>query len=135
MISRPTARTLSRVLASSSRQFHATATGRQHILDASPERFTQAVSGSKTVLVDFYADWCGPCRALTPLLKQLVKPESEKFDLMTVNTDDQQELAMKYKIRALPTVVAFRNGEPVGQFTGALPAPRVQAFLEEISGR
>ncbi|KAM0792915.1 hypothetical protein ACM66B_002675 [Microbotryomycetes sp. NB124-2] len=121
--------------ASPARQLHATASSRQHILDASPEQFNKAVSGSRVVLVDFYADWCGPCRMLTPILKQAIKPESSKFDLMTVNTDNEQDLAMKYKIRALPTVIAFKDGQPVGQFTGARNQQGVEAFLHEIGSQ
>jgi len=92
----------------------------------------------KVVLVDFYADWCNPCKMLSPILEELTKDDSvqsgsgRSLDLVTVDSDVQVQLAMKYKIRSLPTVIAFRDGEPVSQFMGALPEHRVRHFLMSV---
>ncbi|KAH9066210.1 thioredoxin-like protein [Lactarius vividus] len=104
--------------------------------------FSRVTSATKTnervVLVDFYADWCGPCKALSPVLEKLAGEVETKtgsgrpIDLVTVDTDVHGSLAQKYQVRALPTVVAFRDGEPVKQFVGALPEGGVRKFLEEV---
>lgn len=92
----------------------------------------------KIVIVDFHADWCGPCRALGPILKRvtadgvLTSGSGKSFDLVTIDTDDQGELAMKYGVRALPTVIAFKDGAQVAQFVGAIPEPKVTEFLESV---
>jgi putative thioredoxin len=84
------------------------------------------------VVVDFWAPWCGPCRALTPVLEKLVGQRGGEVLLAKVNTDEQQNLAMKYGIEALPTVVAFRNGKPTLSFQGALPEPQLVDFLDRV---
>ncbi|KAK4048060.1 hypothetical protein OIO90_005961 [Microbotryomycetes sp. JL221] len=114
------------------RSFHSARTQWQHHLDATPQQFNETISSSKLVVVDFYADWCGPCRFLTPILKKVINVDHDKVDLMTINTDDQQELALKYKIRALPTVVAFKEGQAVGQFVGAKNEQDVRQFVDNL---
>lgn len=90
------------------------------------------------MLVDFYAEWCGPCKVLSPVLEKVAGDIETKtgsgrpIDLVTVDTDVHGALAQKHQVRALPTVVAFRDGEPVKLFVGAMPEPAVRRFLEEI---
>ncbi|GAA6010856.1 hypothetical protein JCM11491_004568 [Sporobolomyces phaffii] len=93
-----------------------------------------AINGSKPVLVDFYADWCGPCRFLTPVLEKVVTDDTG-VDLMKVDTEQEFELAQKYKIRSLPTVMAFKNGQVIGQFIGAQQEGGVRKFLDEIKSK
>ncbi|KAG8946486.1 hypothetical protein FRC04_011662 [Tulasnella sp. 424] len=122
----------------SRRAFHASRFAKEHYLDATPEVFEKQVLNAsdpnKLVLVDFYADWCGPCKTLTPLLKRMTSDVSEtdgkKVDLVTVDTDTQAELAQKYDIRALPTVTAFKGGKPLGHFVGAIPPPELSKALK-----
>ncbi|KAH8995482.1 thioredoxin-like protein [Lactarius akahatsu] len=114
----------------------------EHFHGADETTFSRVTSATKTnervVLVDFYADWCGPCKALSPVLEKLAGDVETKtgsgrpIDLVTVDTDVHGSLAQKYQVRALPTVVAFRDGEPVKQFVGALPEGGVRKFLEEV---
>lgn len=85
-------------------------------------------SSSKPVLVDFYATWCQPCRVLSPVLERLTSPDSG-YDLLTIDVDQYPEVAGQYKISALPTVVAFKNGAPVNKFVGVLKEAQINTFL------
>ncbi|KAH9980877.1 thioredoxin-like protein [Lactifluus volemus] len=102
-------------------------------------RVTSATrTNERVVLVDFYADWCGPCRMLSPILEKLAADVDTKtgsgrpIDLITIDTDQHGALAQKYQVRALPTVVAFRDGEAVNRIVGALPEGGVRNFLNDV---
>jgi putative thioredoxin len=82
------------------------------------------------VLVDFWADWCAPCKGLMPILAKLATEYGGKFILAKVNTEEEQALAAHFGIRSLPTVQLFKSGQPVDQFMGALPEAQVREFLE-----
>ena len=83
------------------------------------------------VLVDFWADWCEPCKQLMPILHDLVESLSGAIRLATINTDQEQELAMQLGIRSLPTVVLFKNGEIVEQFSGVKPESEIRQLLQQ----
>ncbi|KAI5478988.1 thioredoxin [Pseudohyphozyma bogoriensis] len=118
MMSRMLLRSFSSAL--SRRTLSTTAARSTHYLSATPETFDKvAVKGGKVALVDFYADWCGPCKMLTPILKKVVPEES----------DVDQE----YKISALPTVIAIKDGKVLGQFKGAQPEGAVRQWLQGLS--
>jgi putative thioredoxin len=107
----------------------------EHALDVGLADFQQHVldeSKHRPVLVDFWAPWCGPCKSLKPVLEKLAAEYGGKFLLAKVNSDDNQELATRYGVRGIPSVKAFVDGEPVDEFSGALPESEVRAFLDRL---
>ena len=104
-----------------------------NITDVTSDTFnTQVVerSGSVPVLVDFWADWCGPCQMQMPMLKKLVDDYNGKFALAKVNTDEQKELARRFKIRSLPTMHLYKNGEIVEEILAAQTESDMRILLE-----
>ncbi len=83
------------------------------------------------VLVDFWAEWCGPCRVLGPVLEKLAIKYKDRFDLVKVNTDENQEIAATYGVRGIPNVKLFINGEVTDEFTGALPEQAVEQWISK----
>ncbi|WP_150698142.1 thioredoxin [Pandoraea terrae] len=100
---------------------------------ASFDQDVLAFSHQVPVLADFWAPWCGPCRALGPLLEKLEAEMGGRFRLVKINADENQQLSADYQVRSLPTVIAFVEGEPVDQFVGALPEGQLRAFIERLA--
>lgn len=104
-----------------------------YIFDVTGANFEQLVienSFHKPVLVDFWADWCAPCKALMPLLAQIAESYQGELLLAKVNCDVEQDIVMRFGIRSLPTVVLFKDGQPVDGFAGAQPESQIRALLE-----
>ncbi|NLK71414.1 MAG: thioredoxin [Clostridiales bacterium] len=87
----------------------------------------EAVKSDTPVLIDFYADWCGPCRMVAPVLDSLAEKYDGKVKICKVNVDEQRKLAIAHKVMSIPTLIFMNNGEVVERVTGALP----QASIEE----
>jgi putative thioredoxin len=107
-----------------------------NIIDVQEETFENEViqkSFEKTVVVDFWAAWCGPCRMLGPTLERLANEPDSNFILAKVDVDSNQGLAMRYGIQGIPAVKAFRDGQIVDDFVGAQPEPMVRQFIEKIA--
>jgi thioredoxin 1 len=104
-----------------------------YIIDVNEDDFAErviAASSTTPVLVDFWADWCPPCRALTPVLERLVDAYGGRFVLAKIDADENMKLAGRYKLRGFPTAILFVNGEAVDQFSGARPPDFVREFLD-----
>lgn len=105
------------------------------VKDVSEADFQQEVierSKEVPVVVDFWAEWCGPCRQLGPAIEQAVNAMAGKVLLAKVDVDSNQQLAAAFRVQGIPAVKAFRNGEMVDEFTGALPPAQIEAFLDRI---
>jgi len=107
----------------------------EHALDVGLADFQNKVieeSSRRPVVVDFWAPWCGPCKSLKPILEKLAAEYGGKFLLAKVNSDENQELAARYGVRGIPSVKAFIDGQPVDEFSGAIPEGEVRAFLDRL---
>lgn len=91
----------------------------------------QLAQNDKLTLVDFYADWCAPCKILSPILEELADEYADRIDFVKVDADAEPELTAQYGVRGLPTVLILENGEPKAAQTGALPAGALRNFINE----
>ncbi len=96
--------------------------------------FEKAISGPKPVVVDFSAEWCGPCKQLAPVLEQVHADRADRFDLVKVDIDKSQSLAARFGIRGVPTLIAFRNGKPLAQKVGAMSKSQLNAWIDSAIG-
>ena len=98
------------------------------IITVTKENFNEIKAESKTVLLDFYADWCGPCRMVGPIVHEIA---DERDDIVVgkINVDEQPELAMQFGVMSIPTLVVMKNGEVVNQAMGARPKAQILAML------
>jgi putative thioredoxin len=105
------------------------------ISDVNEQDFQQKVverSKQVPVVVDFWAEWCGPCRTLGPALEDAVRKQGGEIELVKLDTDRNPNLAMTYEIASIPAVKAFKDGEVVEEFIGAIPPPAIEEFLNRI---
>lgn len=98
-------------------------------LDASS--FDKAISESPICLVDFWADWCIPCRRVAPILEELSKEYEGRVEFYKLNVDENPEIASKYKITSIPTMIIFKEGQPIDKIVGALPKQSIKEKIDK----
>ena len=89
----------------------------------------EVIQSGKAVLVDFWAEWCGPCHAVAPVLDKIAEERSDELKLVKVNIDEEQELAQRYGVMSIPTMILFRDGEPAAAVIGAQPKGAIERAL------
>ena len=100
------------------------------IKNLSLDNFDNEISSSNTpVLVDFWAEWCGPCKMLGPILEEISEDLKDKLQVVKVNLDENQDLAMKYSIRSIPTLLLFKGGEVIDTKVGLMPKSDLVEWL------
>ena len=93
---------------------------------------SDVLASDKPIMVDFWAEWCGPCRAVSPILDAIATEHSDKLDIVKLNVDDNPETAMKYGITSIPAMYVFKDGEIVKRVIGAKPKPALESDLAEF---
>ena len=88
------------------------------------------LNAGKPVLVDFWAEWCGPCKMIAPALEEIASEIGERVDIVKLNIDENPETPGHYGVRGIPTMVLFKGGKPVAQKVGAAPRSQIQQWLE-----
>ena len=104
------------------------------MIELSAENFDQqVVSSDRPVLVDFWAEWCGPCRAIEPALKEVAADYEDRVVVGRLNVDEHPTIASRYGIRSIPSILLFQNGEVSNQIVGAVPKSSITNLLDQMS--
>ncbi len=102
-----------------------------NVKDVSDAEFESVISSETPCLIDFWAPWCGPCKAIGPVVESLADEYSGKVNIFKMNVDDNPETPGKFGIRAIPTLIVFKKGDKVDQITGAVGKPQLVELIEK----
>nr|WP_317166313.1 thioredoxin [Spirosoma agri] len=106
---------------------------RNKTMSETKESFQDIIKGDKPVLVDFYADWCGPCKQQAPILKQLTDRAGDSVRVVKINVDKAQKAADQYQIRSIPTMIMFKDGKIVWRQSGVQPLHTLEGLVKQFS--
>ena len=95
------------------------------------EKFNDVIKSNEPVLVDFFAEWCGPCKMMKPILEDLKKQIGGSARIIKIDVDQEEEIANKYRIQSVPTLMIFKNGEPVWRQSGIMQAADLKEVIEK----
>ena len=97
------------------------------------QEFKEELAQNDLVLVDFYADWCGPCRMLAPIIQEIAEEAKDKVKVLKVNVDRERELAFTYNIASIPTLILFKNGKIVSEMLGFRPKNAIMNLINQYA--
>ncbi len=100
------------------------------LIDVTDQTFAADVEGGALVLVDFWAPWCGPCRMIAPVLAELAVELGDEVTIAKLNVDDNPEMSRKYGVMSIPTMILFKDGEPVDKVVGFVPKDELKATIK-----
>ena len=102
------------------------------VLNVTSENYeSEVLKSEKTVLIDFYADWCGPCKMMSPVIDEIAEEMKENVKVGKVNVDENQDLAMEYGVMSIPTIVVLKNGEVQKTFVGVTDKEEIKQAINE----
>jgi len=104
----------------------------QYVTVANDDNFdAEVLKSSKPVLVDFWAPWCGPCKAVGPIVEELADQFKDSVKIMKLNVDDSQKTAQNYNVRSIPTIILFKDGKILDTIIGLVPKQRLEDFIKK----
>ena len=101
------------------------------VMELTSQNFNQEITNNNLLLVDFWAEWCGPCKAMHPIFSRMAK-KYKRVRFARVNVDDAQDVAMKYEVQSIPTFIMFKNAEVVNRMVGAVGEPGIHMICKKI---
>lgn len=102
------------------------------VVNANKETFDQLIKDEMPIVIDFWAPWCRPCVNFTPIFTEVAAERAHQIRCVKINTEQEQELANRFRIRSIPTIMVFQNGEMVDMLSGALPKVHFEQWLDEV---
>ena len=99
--------------------------------DIKKQSFSEVIKGETPVLVDFYADWCGPCKMMPPILKELKSAMGDAIHIIKIDTEKNADVAIRYNVRGIPNLVLFKEGKVIWQKAGVTQMPQLQQIIEQ----
>jgi len=104
----------------------------QYVTAATDDNFAgEVLKSDKPVLVDFWAEWCGPCKAIGPLVEELAEQFKDSVKIMKLNVDNSQKTALNYNVRSIPTLILFKEGKVLDTLIGLVPKEKLEAFIKK----
>ena len=98
-----------------------------------PQSFSEIINGNTPTLVDFYADWCGPCKTMAPILEDLKQKIGDSAKVIKIDVDKNQKVSAKYKIQSIPTLLLFKEGKIIWRQSGVVPGHTLEKLIKENS--
>lgn len=125
---------LNKILAEKSRRLVVEHAGRSHVLELTEGNFEKVAGGPKPTFVDFWAAWCGPCKAMEPVIERLAAKLGAQVNFGKLNVDEHSKIATKYEVQSIPTFMIFKNGSPVDAVIGTMPESALELRIRKAAG-